>query len=80
MQELKKNNKIKEDALAHLSDQLLLLTERIQEIERKQSKSCRNIFMKSILLWDLNSSIKWNQLIFNKLFSNSKNICCYYIM
>ena len=29
---------IKENALAHLSDQLLFLTERIQEIERKQSK------------------------------------------
>ena len=38
IQELKKNDKIKEDALAHLSDQLLFLTERIQEIERKQSK------------------------------------------
>ena len=32
------NDKIKEDALAHLSDQLLFLTERIQEIERKQLK------------------------------------------
>ena len=38
IQELKKNDKIKEDTLAHLSDQLLFLTERIQEIERKQSK------------------------------------------
>ena len=38
IQELKKNDKIKEDALSHLSDQLLFLTERIQEIERKQSK------------------------------------------
>ena len=38
IQELKKNDQIKEDALAHLSDQLLFLTERIQEIERKQSK------------------------------------------
>ncbi|HSF50600.1 MAG TPA: hypothetical protein VLA74_07560 [Nitrososphaeraceae archaeon] len=38
IQELKKNDKIKEDALAHLSDQLLFLNERIQEIERKQSK------------------------------------------
>jgi hypothetical protein len=38
IQELKKNDKVKEDALAHLSDQLLFLTERIQEIERKQSK------------------------------------------
>jgi hypothetical protein len=35
IQELKKNDKIKEDVLAHLSDQLLFLTERIQEIERK---------------------------------------------
>lgn len=38
IKELKKNDKVKEDALAHLSDQLLFLTERIQEIERKQSK------------------------------------------
>jgi hypothetical protein len=38
IQELKKNDKVKEDALAHLSDQLLFLTERIQEIERKQIK------------------------------------------
>ena len=38
IQELKKNDRVKEDALAHLSDQLLFLTERIQEIERKQSK------------------------------------------
>ena len=38
IQELKKNDKVKEDALAHLSDQLLFLIERIQEIERKQSK------------------------------------------
>jgi hypothetical protein len=38
IQELKTNDKIKEDALAHLSDQLLFLTERIQEIERKQPK------------------------------------------
>lgn len=36
IQELKKNDKIKEDALTYLSDQLLFLTERIQEIERKQ--------------------------------------------
>jgi hypothetical protein len=38
IQALKKNDKVKEDALAHLSDQLLFLTERIQEIERKQIK------------------------------------------
>jgi dolichyl-phosphate-mannose--protein O-mannosyl transferase len=38
IQELKKNDKVKEDALAHLSDQRRFLTERIQEIERKQSK------------------------------------------
>jgi hypothetical protein len=28
---------VKEDALAHLSDQLLVLSERIQQLERKQS-------------------------------------------
>jgi len=36
--ELIKNDKFKEDALTHLSDQLMVLTERIQELERKQSK------------------------------------------
>ena len=36
--ELKKNDKFKEDALTHLSDQLMVLTERIQELERKQSR------------------------------------------
>jgi integrase len=35
---LKKNDKFKEDALTHLSDQLMVLTERIQELERKQSR------------------------------------------
>ncbi|HEX7258813.1 MAG TPA: hypothetical protein VF242_12215 [Nitrososphaeraceae archaeon] len=30
------NDKVKEDALAHLSDQLLILSERIQQLERKQ--------------------------------------------
>jgi integrase len=34
----KKNDKFKEDALTHLSDQLIVLTERIQELERKQSR------------------------------------------
>ena len=34
---LRDNDKIKEDALAHLSDQLLVLRERIQQLERKQS-------------------------------------------
>jgi integrase len=34
---LRDNDKIKEDALAHLSDQLLVLSERIQQLERKQS-------------------------------------------
>ena len=37
LQELKKNDKVKEDALAHLSDQLLGLSERIQQLERKKS-------------------------------------------
>jgi hypothetical protein len=35
-QSLKENDKVKEDALAHLSDQLLVLSERIQHLERKQ--------------------------------------------
>ena len=34
LHELKKNDKIKEDALSHLSDQLVLLTERIKILER----------------------------------------------
>ena len=34
--ELRQNDKLKEDALAHLSDQLLVLNERIQQLERKQ--------------------------------------------
>jgi hypothetical protein len=33
---LRENDKVKEDALAHLSDQLLVLSERIQQLERKQ--------------------------------------------
>jgi Phage integrase family len=36
-QSLRENDKIKEDALAHLSDQLLVLSERIQQLERKHS-------------------------------------------
>ena len=38
IQELEKNDKVKEDALSHLSDQLVMLSERIQELERKHSK------------------------------------------
>jgi integrase/recombinase XerD len=38
-QSLRENDKVKEDALAHLSDQLLVLSERIQQLERKQSYS-----------------------------------------
>ena len=34
---LRENDKIKEDALAHLSDQLLVLSERIQQLERNRS-------------------------------------------
>ena len=33
---LRDNDKIKEDALAHLSDKLLDLSERIQQLERRQ--------------------------------------------
>jgi hypothetical protein len=35
-QSLRENDKVKEDALAHLSDQLLVLSERLQQLERKQ--------------------------------------------
>ena len=35
-QSLRENDKVKEDALAHLSDQLLVLSEGIQHLERKQ--------------------------------------------
>jgi hypothetical protein len=33
---LREKDKVKEDALAHLSDQLLVLSERMQQLERKQ--------------------------------------------
>jgi integrase len=36
-QSLRENDKVKEDALAHLSDQLVVLSERIQQLESKQS-------------------------------------------
>ena len=35
-QSLRENDKVKEDALTHLSDQLLILSERIQQLERRQ--------------------------------------------
>ena len=35
-QSLRENDRIKEDALAQLSDKLLVLSERIQQLERKQ--------------------------------------------
>jgi hypothetical protein len=35
-QSLRENDKVKEDALTHLSDQLLMLSERIQQLERRQ--------------------------------------------
>jgi len=35
-QSLRENDKVKENALTHLSDQLLVLSERIQLLERKQ--------------------------------------------
>ncbi len=37
--ELKKNDKFKEDALTHLSDQLMVLTERIQQLENNQNET-----------------------------------------
>ena len=36
-QSLRENDKVKEDALAHLSDQLLVLSERIQQLEKNRS-------------------------------------------
>jgi hypothetical protein len=36
-QSLRENDKIKEDALSHLSDQLLVISERMQQLERKES-------------------------------------------
>jgi hypothetical protein len=35
-QSLRENDKVKEDALAHLSDQLLVLSERIQQLEKNR--------------------------------------------
>ena len=36
-QSFRDNNKVKEDVLTNFSDQLLVLSERIQQLERKQS-------------------------------------------
>ena len=36
-QSLRENDKVKEDAMAHLSDQLLVLSERIQQLERNKA-------------------------------------------
>ena len=33
---LRENDKVKEDALANISDQLLVLSKRVQQLERKQ--------------------------------------------
>ncbi len=35
-QSLRENDKVKEDALANISDQLLFLSKRVQQLERKQ--------------------------------------------
>jgi len=35
-QSLKNHDKMKDDAIAHLSDQLMVLTTRLQEVERRQ--------------------------------------------
>jgi hypothetical protein len=39
IEQIKKNEQIKEDVLSNLSDQLVLLTNRIKDLERKQSQS-----------------------------------------
>ena len=33
---LRENDKVKEDVLANISDQLLVLSKRVQQLERKQ--------------------------------------------
>jgi hypothetical protein len=35
---LRERDKVKDDAIAHLSDQLLALSARLQDIERKQQR------------------------------------------
>jgi hypothetical protein len=35
-QSLRNHDKMKDDAIAHLSDQLIVITERLQEVERRQ--------------------------------------------
>jgi len=35
-QSLRQHDKMKDDAIAHLSDQLIAITSRLQELERKQ--------------------------------------------
>ena len=37
-QSLRENDKIKEDALSHLSDQLFILSERMQQLEKKNNQ------------------------------------------
>jgi hypothetical protein len=36
---LRERDKVKDDAIAHLSDQLLVLSTRLQELERKQQQT-----------------------------------------
>jgi chromosome segregation ATPase len=36
---LRERDKVKDDAIAHLSDQLLTLSTRLQELERKQQQT-----------------------------------------
>jgi uncharacterized coiled-coil protein SlyX len=43
IQALRNRDKIKDDAIAQLSDQLMALTARKQEIERKQQHMCHNL-------------------------------------
>ena len=35
-QSLRNHDKMKDDAIAHLSDQLMVITTRLQEVERRQ--------------------------------------------
>ena len=61
-QSLRENDKVKEDALAHLSDQLLVLSERIHTTVRKKTIDIGIIF------------IRYNVLFYSTVFLNFS--CC----
>ena len=42
-QSLRQRDKVKDDAIAQLSDQLVSLSDRLQEIERRQDVGCKQV-------------------------------------